>query len=220
MLAMKRFLGEFLGSAFLLAAVVGSGIMGDRLSGGNAAITLLANSLATGSALTVLILMFGPLSGAHFNPVVTLSSAALGSSRWSDVPLYLTAQIGGALLGVFAANIMFGEPILTLSHRAREGFGHLLGEFLATLGLVLMIHLISKSRPTVVAFAVGGYIMAAYWFTSSTSFANPAVTLARSLTDTFTGIRPMDVPGFIASECLGAAAATLTFRFFCSSPPL
>ena len=115
---------------------------------------------------------------------------------------------------------MFGEPILTLSHHAREGFGQLLGEFLATLGLVLMIHLISKSRPTVVAFAVGGYIMAAYWFTSSTSFANPAVTLARSLTDTFTGIRPMDVPGFIASECLGAAAATLTFRFFCSSPPL
>lgn len=208
----KKFLGEFLGSAFLLTAVVGSGIMGNRLSGGNDGLALLANSIATGGALTVLILMFGPLSGAHFNPVVTLSSAALGSTRWSDVPAYLIAQILGALVGVLAANAMFGETVFVFSHHARDDAGQLLGEFIATFGLVLMIHLIAKSRPTLVAFAVGAYIMAAYWFTSSMSFANPAVTLARALTDTFTGIRPQDVPGFIASQCLGATAATLIFR--------
>jgi glycerol uptake facilitator-like aquaporin len=199
---------EVLGTAFLLCAVVGSGIMGERLAAGSAGLALLANTLATGAALVVLITVFGPVSGAHFNPVVTLSAAALRGLSWLRVPAYLAAQIAGALLGVIAAHVMFDEPILQASRHARAGIGQLTGELIATFGLVLFIWASVRRRPNAVAWVVGGYITAAYWFTSSTSFANPAVTLARALTDTFTGIRPSDVPAFVLAELAGGAVAT------------
>ena len=191
----RRTAAEALGTAFLLASVVGSGIMGETLAAGNAAIALLANALATGAALVALILAFGPVSGAHFNPAVTLADAALGRMRWPEVPHYVVAQVAGAFLGVACAHAMFARPLFTLSTHARAGAPQLFSEFVATLGLLSVIWGCARSRPAVVPFAVGAYITAAYWFTSSTSFANPAVTLARSCTDTFSASVPWTHPG-------------------------
>jgi len=209
----KRAVAEGIGTALLLATVVGSGIMAERLSGGNVALALLANTLATGAGLAALILTFGGISGAHFNPVVTLASAWQRDLALADVPAYLFAQIAGAFVGVMAAHVMFGEQVLSLSRHARSGGGQVFSEAIATFGLLAVIWGCSRYRAPAVPFAVGAYITAAYWFTASTSFANPAVTLARSVTDTFTGIRPMDVPGFIGAQLLGAAAATVLFRW-------
>ena len=209
----RRAAAEALGTAFLLAAVVGSGIMGERLAGGNGAIALLANTIATGSALVALILTFGPISGAHFNPAVTLADASQGGLAWREVPVYLGAQIGGAFAGVAAANVMFGEPVFFVSHHARGGGAQLFSEFIATFGLLSVIWGCARLRSPAVPFAVGAYITAAYWFTSSTSFANPAVTLARAASDTFAGIRPADTPGFLAAQLAGAAVATMLFRW-------
>jgi len=203
----------------LLAAVVGSGIMGERLAGGNVAVALLANTLATAAALVALILTFGPVSGAHFNPAVTIADASQGGLRWTMVPGYLVAQVSGAVFGVWTAHAMFGERFLMTSAHARNGVAQLLSEFVATFGLVAVIWGCSRRRSTVVPFAVGAYIASAYWFTASTSFANPAVTIARALTDTFAGIRPLDVPGFIAAQLLGAAAATALFRWLVPALP-
>jgi glycerol uptake facilitator-like aquaporin len=197
----------------LLATVVGSGIMGERLAGGNAAIALLANTLATGAGLVALILAFGPISGAHFNPAVTLADAAQGGTPWKVVPAYILAQMSGAVGGTAMANLMFDLPIFFASHRVRAGAAQLFSEFVATFGLLSVILSCARRRSTMAAFAVGAYITAAYWFTSSTSFANPAVTLARSLSDTFAGIRPIDVPGFMVAQLLGAAAATILFAW-------
>jgi glycerol uptake facilitator-like aquaporin len=210
---MKRVVAECLGTALLLAAVVGSGIMGERLSGGNIAIALLANTIATGAMLVALILTFGPISGAHLNPAVTLADAWQGGLSWRHVPGYIAAQITGAFLGVAAAHLMFSEPVLQLSRHVRSGGAQLFSEFLATFGLLCTVWGCARSRPSAVPFAVGAYITGAYWFTSSTSFANPAVTLARAASDTFAGIRPIDAPGFIAAQLLGAAAATVLFRW-------
>lgn len=204
----RRLAAEAVGSGLLLAAVVGSGIMAERLSSGNAAVALLANSLATGTALVALILAFGPVSGAHFNPLVSAAMAARRDLRWRDVGPYAAAQSLGALLGVAAAHVMFDLPILTASRHARTGPALWAGEGVATFGLVLIILACSRSRPSAVPVAVGAYITSAYWFTSSTSFANPVVTLARSFTDTFSGIRPADAPGFIVAQAAGAALAT------------
>jgi len=215
----RRFVGELLGTALLLAAVVGSGIMGERLSGGNVAIALLANALATGAALTTLILTFGPISGAHFNPAVTLSDATQGGIRWREVPGYLAAQVGGALLGVAAAHLMFGEAVFQVSRHMRAGAAQLFSEFVATFGLLSVIWGCSRHRAEAVPVAVGLYITGAYWFTASTSFANPVVTLARSLTNTFSGIRPADAPGFIVAQLAGAIAATAVFRWLVPSLP-
>lgn len=209
----RRIVAEALGTAFLLAAVVGSGIMGERLAQGNTAIALLANTLATGAALVVLILTFGPVSGAHFNPAVTLAELALGNIRGREVAGYIAAQVTGAVAGVAAAHLMFGEPLFFASQHVRSGPAQWWSEFVATFGLLAVIQAVVRTRPALVSIAVGGYITAAYWFTASTSFANPAVTLARSLTDTFAGIRPVDTPAFIAAQLLGAGAATLLFRW-------
>jgi glycerol uptake facilitator-like aquaporin len=203
----------------LLAAVVGSGIMGDRLADGNVAVALLANSVATGAALVVLILVFGPISGAHFNPAVTLADASQRGMPWREVPGYVLAQIVGAFGGVVTAHLMFEEPVLAASTHARSGASQALGELVATFGLLAVIWGCSQKRASAVPFAVGGYITAAYWFTSSTSFANPAVTLARAATDTFTGIRPVDVPVFVAAQLAGAALATLLFRWLVPALP-
>jgi glycerol uptake facilitator-like aquaporin len=208
----RRLTAEAVGTAFLLAAVVGSGIMGERLSGGNVAVALLANSVATGGALVALILAFGPVSGAHFNPAVTLADASQGGLAWRDAGLYVAAQVCGALAGVAAAHVMFGLPLYTASRHARAGAAQLFSEFVATAGLLSVIWGCARGRAAAVPFAVAAYITAAYWFTSSTSFANPAVTLARAASDTFAGIRPADAPGFIAAQLLGAAAATALFR--------
>ena len=215
----RRCASEAVGTALLLAAVVGSGIMGERLSGGNVAIALLANSMATGAALVALILTFGPVSGAHFNPVVTLSDASERGMPWREVPVYVGAQTAGAFLGVAVAHLMFGAPIFALSHHVRAGAGQWLSEFVASFGLLAVIWGCARRRSSAVPFAVGAYITGAYWFTGSTSFANPAVTAARAVTDTFAGIRPVDVPGFIAAQCAGAAAATLLFRWLVPSLP-
>jgi glycerol uptake facilitator-like aquaporin len=209
----RSLVAEGLGTALLLAAVVGSGIMAERLSGGNVALALLANTAATGAVLVALILTFGPISGAHFNPVVTLSEAWQGAFRWSEVPGYVAVQVGGALLGVAVAHLMFEEPLYSLARHVRQGPAQLLSEFVATFGLVTVIASCARHRASAVPFAVGAYIAAAYWFTASTSFANPAVTLARALSDTFVGIRPADVPGFIGAQLLGAAAGTLVVRW-------
>ena len=214
----RRAVGEALGTAMLLAAVVGSGIMGERLAGGNVAIALLANTLATGAALVALILTFEPLSGAHFNPAVSLASAWQGSLGWREVPAYICAQIVGAFAGVAAAHLMFGLPLFSAASHVRAGAAQLFSEFVATFGLLLVIQSCVRFRPNAVAFAVAAYITAAYWFTASTSFANPAVTLARSLSDTFVGIRPVDAPGFIVAQLAGAAAATMLFRVLARSP--
>ena len=204
---------EAVGTAMLLAAVVGSGIMAERLSGGNAALTLLANTIATGAALVALILAFGPVSGAHFNPAVTLADAWQGGIAWREVPFYLAAQVIGAFAGVATANVMFGLPVFFASQHSRAGGPQLFSEFVATFGLLAVIWGCARHRPAAAPFAVGAYITAGYWFTSSTSFANPAVTLARSASDTFTGIRPADAPGFIVAQLAGAFIATLLFRW-------
>jgi glycerol uptake facilitator-like aquaporin len=202
----------------LLAAVVGSGIMGTRLAMGNTAVALLANTIATGAALVALILTFGPISGAHFNPVVTVADASQGGTRWSEVPFYIGAQVVGAVVGVFAAHLMFDEPLLQVSTHVRSGGSQAFSEFIATFGLLAVIWGCSRARSESVPFAVGLYITAAYWFTASTSFANPAVTAARAMTDTFAGIRPSDVPVFIAVQMAGAAVATLLFRWLLPEP--
>jgi glycerol uptake facilitator-like aquaporin len=207
---------ESIGTALLLAAVIGSGIMGSRLSAGNVALALLANAIATGAALVALILTFAPISGAHFNPVVTVAGVWGGAVPWREVPGYVVAQIVGALLGVAVAHVMFGEPLFFASRQARAGGALMFSEFVATFGLLAVIRGCARATPAVVAAAVAGYITAAYWFTSSTSFANPAVTIARSLSDTFAGIRPSDAPAFIAAQCAGAAAATALFRWLLS----
>jgi glycerol uptake facilitator-like aquaporin len=209
----SRVATEFVGTAFLLMAVVGSGIMGERLAGGNIAIALLANSLATGAALIALILALGPISGAHFNPVVTLADAVHGGMAWHEVPGYVTAQMFGAFAGVAAAHAMFGLPLFFASHHARSGWPLWWSEFIATFGLLAVIWGCARAHKSAVAFAVGAYITGAYWFTSSTSFANPAVTLARGASDTFAGIRPADTAAFIVAQLAGGLAATLAFRW-------
>lgn len=207
----RRLVGEGLGTAILLAVVIGSGIMGERLAGGNAAIALLANAIATGAGLVALILMFAGLSGAHFNPVVTLSEAWQKNMPAGEALPYILVQVGGAFGGVAAAHLMFGEPVFFASAHVRSGMAQCWGEFVASFGLLAVIIGCSRNRSEAVPFAVAAYITAAYWFTSSTSFANPAVTLARAASNTFAGIRPADAPGFIAAQVLGAAAATLLF---------
>ena len=209
----RRTVAEAVGTAFLLATVVGSGIMAERLAGGNVAVALLANTLATGAVLVALILTFGPISGAHFNPAVTLADASQGGLRWSDVPVYILAQVVGAFAGVAAAHVMFEAPLFFASRHVRAGGAQMFSEFVATFGLLAVIWGCARLRAPAVPFAVGAYITAAYWFTASTSFANPAVTLARAASDTFAGIRPSDVPGFIMAQLLGAAAATALFRW-------
>jgi len=203
----------------LLAAVIGSGIMGERLAGGNPGIALLANTLATGAALVALILTFGPISGAHFNPAVTLADASQGGLAGREVPAYIAAQVFGAFLGVAIAHVMFGLPLFFASRHARAGMRQMFSEFIATFGLVSVIWGCVRFRSAMVPFAVAAYIATAYWFTSSTSFANPAVTLARAASDTFAGIRPIDAPGFIIAQLFGAAAATLLFRWLAPSLP-
>jgi glycerol uptake facilitator-like aquaporin len=210
---MRALVGEFVGTAMLLAAVVGSGIMGDRLAGGNVAIALLANTLATGAALVALILTFGPISGAHFNPMVSLADASQGGLTWTRAWTYVVAQVSGAVLGVAAADYMFEEPIFAWSRHVRSGLPQAFSEAVASFGLLAVIWGCSRRRSATVPFAVGAYISGAYWFTASTSFANPAVTIARSLTDTFAGIRPVDAPPFIVAQLVGGAAATALFRW-------
>jgi glycerol uptake facilitator-like aquaporin len=209
----RRATAEATGTALLLAAVVGSGIMAQRLCDGNIALALLANTLATGGALVAIMLTFGPVSGAHLNPAVTLVDAWQHGLPWHDVCAYIGAQVAGALGGVAIANVMFGLPIFTASHHTRTGGPQWLGEFVATFGLLAVIWGCSRSKSAGTPFAVAAYIVSAYWFTSSTSFANPAVTIARTLSDTFAGIRPVDAPGFIVAQLLGAAAATFLFAY-------
>ena len=215
----RRMAAEAVGTSLLLAAVVGSGIMGERLAGGNVAVALLANTIATGAALVALILTFGPISGAHFNPAVTLADAWQGGLPWDEVPLYLVAQLVGAFGGVAAAHLMFELPVFFASRHARSGPAQMFSEFVATFGLLAVIWGCARTRLSAVPFAVAAYITAAYWFTASTSFANPAVTLARAATDTFAGIRPADAPGFIVAQLLGAAAATGLFRWLVPALP-
>ena len=215
----RRLVAEGVGTALLLAAVVGSGIMGDRLSGGNIAIALLANTLATGAALVALILTFGPISGAHFNPAVSFADASQGGLSWPEASMYAVVQIAGALIGVALADAMFAEPVYAWSRHARAGFPQALSEGVATFGLLSVIWGCARRRPGAVPFAVGAYITAAYWFTASTSFANPAVTIARAATDTFAGIRPNDVPAFLVSQVIGASGATILFRWLVPSLP-
>ncbi len=215
----RRIIAEGLGTAMLLAVVVGSGIMAERLAGGNVAIALLANALATGAGLVALILMFGTISGAHFNPLVTLSETWQKNMPAAEALPYIAAQIGGAFAGVVAAHAMFGEPLLLASDHVRSGAAQWWSEFVATFGLLGVIIGCSRSRPASTPFAVAAYIVAAYWFTESTSFANPAVTLARAMTHTFAGIRPGDVAGFIAAQCLGATCATLLFCWLYPAAP-
>lgn len=215
----RRIVAEGLGTALLLAVVVGSGIMAERLAGGNVAIALLANAIATGAGLVALILMFGTISGAHFNPVVTLSEAWQANMPAREVLPYMVVQAVGAFAGVAAAHLMFGDPLFTASEHVRTGPAQWWSEFVATFGLVAVIIGCSRSRPAVTPFAVAAYITAAYWFTASTSFANPAVTLARSATNTFAGIRPADTPGFILAQLLGAGVATLVLCWLYPAPP-
>lgn len=209
----RRLVAEALGTALLLACVVGSGIMAERLSGGNIAVALLANALATGGGLVALILTFGGISGAHFNPAVSLAALIRQELSGRDAVLYMLVQIAGAFAGVAAAHGMFGEPLFFASQHIRTGPAQYWSEFIATFGLLGVIFGCSRSRPDAVPFAVACYIVGAYWFTASTSFANPAVTLARAATDTFAGIRPLDVPGFIGAQLVGAITATLIFNW-------
>lgn len=215
----KRCAAEFLGTGLLVAAIVGSGIMGERLANGNMAIALLANTIATGAALVALIFTFGPISGAHFNPAVTLADALEQGLQWSEVPFYISAQVFGGVMGTICADAMFRVPLLSLSSHARHGVAQVFSEFIATFGLLAVIWGCTRFRSGIVAFAVAAYITAAYWFTASTSFANPAVTIARSLTDTFAGIRPSDVGWFVAAQITGALAATITFRWLLPGLP-
>ncbi|HET8938015.1 MAG TPA: MIP/aquaporin family protein [Polyangiales bacterium] len=216
----RRAVAEALGSALLLATVVGSGVMAERLAAGNVALALLANTIATGAALVALILTFGSISGAHFNPAVTLADATQGGVAWRDVPVYVAAQLIGAFAGVALAHLMFSEPLFSASQHVRGGPAQWLSEFIATFGLLATIWGVSRRRAADAPYAVGAYITAAYWFTASTSFANPAVTLARSASDTFAGIRPIDVAPFVAAQLSGALAATTVFRWLVPSLPL
>jgi len=214
----RRLVAEAIGTAMLLAAVVGSGIMGERLAAGNVAVALLANSIATGGALVALILTFGPVSGAHFNPAVTLAIAWQREIAWREAVAYVIAQVAGAFAGVGIAHLMFGLPLFFASQHVRQGPAQLLAEFVATFGLLGVIAGCGRFKPAMVPFGVAAYIVAAYWFTASTSFANPAVTLARSVSDTFAGIRPIDAPSFVAAQVCGAMAAAALFRWFYSQP--
>jgi len=215
-----RLVSEFLGTAFLVAAVVGSGIMAERLAGGNIALALLANTIATGAALVALILTFGPISGAHLNPAVSLAIGTRGLMPWPDVLAYIAVQFPGGILGTLLAHVMFAQPIFSLSHHQRAGWPQLLSEFVATFGLVSVIWGCSRVESAMATpIAVGAYITAAYWFTASTSFANPAVTIARSLSDTFAGIRPADAPLFIVAQLAGALSATFLFGWLVPSLP-
>jgi glycerol uptake facilitator-like aquaporin len=209
----RRLVSEFLGSTLLLAAVVGSGIMAEKLAAGNIALALLANSIATGAALVAIILALESISGPHLNPVVTIADAFMGGLSWKEVPLYIAVQCAGAIVGVIATHAMFGLPLLAASTHARSGAAQVFSEFVASFGLLAVIWGCVRRRPAATPFAVGAYITAAYWFTSSTSFANPAVTLARCLTDTFSGIRPTDAVPFMAAQLIGAMSATLVFRW-------
>ncbi|MEK7260511.1 MAG: MIP/aquaporin family protein [Pseudomonadota bacterium] len=213
----RRVAAEAIGSALLLAAVVGSGIMGERLAGGNVALALLANSLATGAALAALIHAFGPVSGAHFNPVVTLAFAARNALPWKQAGGYLFAQVAGAFAGVAAAHLMFGETVFSAAGHARSGPAQWLSEGIATFGLLVIVLGGVRHRAAAVPYSVGAYIAAAYWFTASTAFANPAVTLARAASDTFAGIRPMDAPGFVLAQLVGGAVAVILWRWL--DPP-
>ena len=215
----RRATTEAVGTTLLLAAVVGSGIMGERLAGGNVAIALLANTLSTGAALVALILALGPISGAHFNPAVTIADAWQQGVPWREVPILIAAQIVGAFAGVAAAHIMFGEPVFSASSHVRAGGAQAFSEFVATFGLLAVIWGCVRRRPDATPFAVGAYITSAYWFTSSTSFANPAVTLARTATDTFAGIRLVDAPMFVAAQLAGALLATALFQWLTQSLP-
>jgi glycerol uptake facilitator-like aquaporin len=209
----RRCTAELFGTAILLAAIVGSGIMAQRLSDGNVALALLANSIATGCVLACLILALGPISGAHFNPAVSIADAMRGGLSAPECGYYISAQIVGGICGLLTAHAMFGLAAISLSQHVRSGPSQFLAEFVATFGLLLVIWGCVRFKSPFTSFAVGGYIVGAYWFTASTSFANPAVTIARSLTDTFAGIRPIDAPGFIAAQVLGAVAATLLFSW-------
>lgn len=214
----QRAFAEWLGTAFLLAAVVGSGIMAQTLSGGNVALALLCNTIATGAILVVLILMFAPVSGAHFNPAVTLALALRGETAWTDAAIYIAVQIAGAIAGVWIAHLMFELPVLQLSLTDRTGAGQWLAEAVATFGLLMAIFGVASRAPGSVPYAVGLYITSAYWFTASTSFANPAVTIARSLSDTFAGIAPQGVPAFIAAQIAGAMLAIPLARWLWGGP--
>ena len=214
----RRLAAEGVGTALLLAVIIGSGIMAERLSGGNTGLALLANTAATGAGLIALILTFGPVSGAHFNPCVSAAEALNGRLTWLEVLGYTGIQVIGAIGGVMAAHLMFEEPLISLSQHARSGLAQMWSEFIATFGLLLVILSCARYRASMVPFAVGAYISAAYWFTASTSFANPAVTVARSLSDTFAGIHPADAPGFIVAEILGAGAAVALMRWMMSEP--
>ena len=207
----RRLMAEWLGTFSLLATVIGSGVMAERLADGNVAIALLGNTIPTGAILVVLITIFGPISGAHFNPAVTLSFALRREIEKRDAVLYVVAQIFGGIVGVLAAHLMFEHPLLDPSTASRSGIGQLTGEFVATFGLVGTIHACIKARPPAVPMAVGLYITAAYWFTSSTSFANPAVTIARGFSDTFAGIAPVDVAAFVGVQLIAAVLATWFF---------
>jgi len=209
----RRAVAEFTGTLFLVATVVGSGVMAERLANGNVALALLANTMATGAALVALIFTFGGVSGGHFNPVVTFMDVLERGLPWRETPHYVAAQIFGGISGAVVAHLMFGLPPISFSQHARSGGSQVLSEFVATFGLMSVIWGCSRLRSNAVPFAVGAYITAAYWFTASTSFANPAVAIARSLSDTFAGIRPIDVPGFVGAQFLGAFAATLLFRW-------
>jgi glycerol uptake facilitator-like aquaporin len=215
----RRLAAEFLGAAFLLATVVGSGIMGEAMAGGNAALALLGNTLATGAILVVLILILGPVSGAHLNPAVTVSFVMQKQMSVAVAAAYVAVQVCGGLFGVMVAHVMFGEPLLTAATNDRTGFGQWTAEFVATFGLVATIIGCLRFRPHAMAYAVGLFISAGYWFTSSTSFANPAVAFARSFSDTFSGIRPADNPAFIIAEIGGAVAATLFFGWLLRKDP-
>ncbi|HLJ65119.1 MAG TPA: aquaporin [Stellaceae bacterium] len=211
-------MAEGVGTAFLLVAVVGSGIMAEALAQGNTALALLANAVATGCALLVLILTFAPISGAHFNPLVTLAATFKGHLRARDVPSYLVAQMAGAVVGVWLAHLMFDLPILQLSVHRRHGLGQWAGEIVATAGLFMVIESGERHFPKALSGAIAAYITAAYWFTSSTSFANPAVTVARSLSNSFAGIDPADILGFVLAQAVGAALAVTLFRWFDAAP--
>jgi glycerol uptake facilitator-like aquaporin len=215
---LQRVAAEFLGTGFLVAAVVGSGIMGERLSAGNVAIALLANTLATGAALVFLILAFLPISGAHLNPVITLTEAFRGAITPRETGSYLAAQIFGGIAGVVSANLMFALPAFSISRHGRTGGPQWFSEFVATFGLVLVIRTLARFTPAWLPIAVAAYIVAAYWFTASTSFANPAVTIARSLSDTFAGIRLADVPAFLAAQLAGGFSGGIVSEWLISRP--